>query len=76
MIEFKNNISIFCLLIFFVNKRPKYSEKNMRYAHFAEIRGKFKNKRNMQKSHIHVFLTFLASDCYVLPLCYLWITRL
>jgi len=31
--------------------------KNMRYAHFAEIREKCGNMRNMQQSHIRVKVT-------------------
>jgi len=40
---------------------PIYAEKNMRYAHFSEIREKCGIKRNMRQSHIRVKLAFLVS---------------
>jgi len=38
---------------------PIYAEKNMRYAHVAEIRKKYGNKRNTQRSHIRIKQTRL-----------------
>ena len=40
---------------------PIYAEKNMRYAHFSEIREKCGIKRNMRQSHIRVKLASLVS---------------
>jgi len=45
----------------FPSKMLIYAEKNMRYAHFAEICRKCNNMRNMRQSHIRIKLACLVN---------------
>ena len=51
-------------------------QKNMRYAHLAEICKKCDNKRNMQQSHIHIKLTYLTVPIVSALFCFLLLRKL